>query len=284
MDNCRMRTIGCSMQVLTHNNASTIRGCLESLKDFGEVVVQDGASTDGTREIAQQFPNVTLVSQNPTYLNAEGYITDFSSLRNETIASAKYDWIFPVDADEFLGADEADEIAGIVAQGVPGVYTSFRRFYVDGKRIDYCSGYPAIQIRLFHRACIIDGYQKQVHEKLHMKPGVVPQMMRAEHPVPLATPAELSAKYRRYLRMEVRRTPIGYRHWLKWTLIRNTRTILALLLRLAWIWLIPRRGKRMPLRYELQAVWYSLSLMVYLFPPVARSMLAAEKDGVRRVG
>ena len=276
--------IGCSIQVLTHNNASTLRGCLESLRAFGEVIVQDGASTDGTREIAKEFPNVTLVDQNPKYLNAQGYITDFSSLRNETIASATYDWIFPVDADEFLSTAEAEEIAEIVSRGVPGVYTSFRRFFLDGQRIDSCSGYPAIQIRLFHRSLIIDGYRKQVHERLQMKSGVIPQMMHAEHPVPLASAEELHAKYQRYLQLEAKRTPIGFVHWCRWILYRNCRTIAILFLRLAWIWLTPRRGKRLPLRYELQAVAYSLSLMIYLFPPIARRRLASEIDGTRSVG
>ena len=269
----RRAPIGCSIQVLTHNNASSLRGCLESLRDFGEVIVQDGASTDGTREIVKEFPNVTLVDQNPAYLDENGYITDFSSMRNETIRRATYDWIFPVDSDEFLHPDEAAEMAEIIDRGIPGIYACFRRFYLSGERIDHCTGYPAIQIRLFHRSLAPNGYGKRVHERLQILPGVSVQRMRSEHPVPLVSAAELSAKYHRYARLELRRAEIGYGHWLRWTLFRNLRTVAILSMRLTWIWLVPRKGKRLPLRYELQFITYSLTLIITLFPPIAHRML-----------
>lgn len=269
------KLIGCSIQVLTKNNASTIGTCLQSLQDFGQVIVQDGYSTDGTREIATQYPNVTLVDQNKSYIDEHGYITNFGELRNETIASARFDWIFPVDADEILSPEEVSEMREIIERGVPGVFVSFRRFYLDGEPIQFCSGYPALQIRLFHRSLIIRGYRKAVHELLDLKPGVSTQMMRAEHPVPLAPARELWAKYRRYIRMEVKRhSPHTYGHWFS-VLLRNIRTIIALTLRTASIWLIPRKGKRMPLRYEIQAIVYAAWIAIVLFPPLARRMTKA---------
>ena len=47
--------IPCSVSILTLNSANGLRACLESLKDFGEIIICDGNSTDDTRDIARSF-------------------------------------------------------------------------------------------------------------------------------------------------------------------------------------------------------------------------------------
>lgn len=265
--------IPCTVQVLTHNNAQTIRQNLESLRAFGEVIVQDGASTDGTREIVKEYPNVRLMDQDRRFLNVNGYITDFSSMRNISIFAATYDWIFPEDADEYLSPDAIDEIRTIVGRGVPGVYQAFRRFIIDGVPVMHCSGYPAVQIRLFHRSCTVSGYRKPVHELLTLKPGVQVQMLRSELPLPLPPAAKLRPKYRRYLAMErERHRGISLSQWLRFMVIRNLKTMTYVILRTTWIRLTPRTGKRMPLAYEWQAVTYAFRLMIVTFPLFNRSL------------
>lgn len=259
--------IPCTVQVVCRNNIANMRHCLETLKDFDEVIVQDGYSTDGTREAAMEFPNVRVMDQNRTYLDADGRITDFAAMRNESIAAAKYDWILVVDADEGIREDLAEEVRAIVERSTPGVYQAFRRFYVGGERIDRCAGYPAYQIRLFHRT-LTEGYVKRVHERLHLRPGVQVQTLKTELPVPFPPAKTLDAKYRRYLAMEVQR--LGALSWARWfsLVLRNLRSALGLSLLVAGTWIMPGHGKRMPFAYDWQAIRQSLLTIWYTCPLV----------------
>lgn len=260
-------TIPCTVQVVTRNNADGLKRCLDSLTMFDEVIVQDGYSTDGTREMALSYANVKLMDQNRAYLNAEGRITDFASMRNESIRAAKHDWIFVVDGDEHVDPALIAEVGEIVRGNKPGVFQAFRRFYIDGEPVKYCSFYPALQIRLFHRT-LTKGYAKPVHERLQLKDGVTMQMLKAELPVPQPPVKQLQPKYDRYLAMEVERLgviPMG--RWFKWIFLRNIRASLGMTVKALGLRLLPVPGKRMPLSYEFALVRHSLRTIVHTFPP-----------------
>ncbi|UPA22501.1 GtrA family protein [Candidatus Peribacteria bacterium] len=262
--------IPCSVQVLTRNSERSIEHCLETLKDFGEVIVQDGHSTDRTVEIAKRYPNVTIMPQNPVYLDTEGRIRDFAAIRNESINAAKYDWVLVVDADEGIKPDLTEEVRRLIADDKKGVYMAFRRYYVDGTKIMYSSQYPALQIRFFYRP-LIEGYQKPVHERIKVKEGVELQMLESELPVPLPPAKDLVAKNHRYLLMEAKRAEnITFFGWCKWVLWRNTRTMIGVTLRLLKIWLVPREGARLPLAYEMQFQMHSLKTIIHTFPLMVR--------------
>lgn len=272
--------IPCTVQVLTRNNEASIKKCLDTLTDFAEVIVQGGPSTDRTKEIAMSYPNVRWMDQNPAYLDPDGRITHFSNMRNESIKAAKHDWLFVVDADEGSRSDMASEVREIVERNEPGVYEAFRRFIIDGEPVMHCSAYPAVQIRLFHRS-LTEGYGKPVHERLILKPGVATKMLRTELPVPLLPARELEAKYDRYLLMEVKRggvMPMG--RWIKWVLLRNIRSIIGLSLKLGAIWLVPRKGKRMPLSHEWAYIRHSIRTIIHTFPPMAKRQINAAESAV----
>lgn len=265
--------IPCSVQVLTRNSEKNIQQCLETLAPFGEVIVQDGYSTDRTRDIASKFLNVRIMDQDKSLLDSSGRITDFSAMRNQSIAAATYDWVLVVDADEGIREDLTEEVRSIVHANQPGVYKAFRRFIVDGERVIHCAGYPAYQIRLFHRSCV-DGYQKPVHERLAVRPGVAVQILKNELPVPMPPPTALDAKYDRYLAMEVKRLGVmPWGRWLRWILVRNLRSALGVTMLTAKVWLVPRKGKRMPIAYEWQAVRQSLRTIIRTFPLTTRRTL-----------
>lgn len=249
--------IPATVQVLTRNSMPGIRHCLETLRNFSEVIVQDAFSTDGTRETAREFPNVRLMDQNRAYLDVENRITHFSAMRNESIAAARHDWIFVVDGDEGIRPDMEEEVRAIVERNVPGVYQAFRRFVVDGQLVMHCCGYPNLQIRLFHRSQV-EGYEKPVHERLKLKVGVGMQLLHTELPIPLPPAAALEAKYERYLQMEVKRVGvIPWSRWVKWVLVRNLKTIIAYAARVVWYRITPRRGKIMPWAYERQFIGHA---------------------------
>jgi glycosyltransferase involved in cell wall biosynthesis len=266
--------IPCTVQILTRNNAPHLRSCLDSLKMFDEVIVHDGYSTDGTREIAQNYDNVRLMDQNKAYLDAENRITDFASMRNESLQAAKYDWIFMVDGDEEVAAELIAEVKEIVEANEPGVFDVFRRFYIDGEPVIHCAGYPALQVRLFHRS-LTQGFVKNVHERLNLQPGVQKKMLQTELKTPLPPASQLKPKYDRYLAMEVKRQGVmSWGDWTKWILVRNLRSVIGLSLRILWIWIIPRKGKKMPLSHEFAYIRQSLRTIAHTFPPHVRSLQA----------
>ena len=260
--------IPCTVHVLTHNSAAMIEPCLHALGAFAEVLVHDGHSTDATREIAARFPNVRVSLQSKELMDKHGRIRDFAAVRNENLASARFPWILQIDAGETIGQEFIDEVR-VAVNGEPAVYQVIRRFFINGERIEWCSGYPSMQIRLFHRSCT-DGYTKAVHERLVLHSGVVPRVFHAELPEDLP-PADILPVKNAYYR-SIERNRLGVLSWGRWgyhVLYRNSRTSTLLLLRIAWIWLVPRRGKRMPLVYEFSYIGQLMRLIVELCPPVA---------------
>ncbi len=271
-------SIPCSVLMLTRNNAVSLQACLQALQDFSEIIVVDGHSTDGTRAIASQFMNVRLIDQPREYLDAEGRILDFSAVRNAGLAVMTQSWVLMVDTGELLPEAFIAEVRQKV-QSTPGVYYAHRIFFVDGVRIDRCSGYPARQIRLFHRSCTT-GYVKAVHERLHLRPGT--DVRTLVTPLPeIAPPRDvLRDKYAHYRELEYRRLGVlPWSRWVRHVLWRNLRSCAGLSLRLLGIWLFPGPGKRMPLVYECAYMRQLVYLTVGLFPPIARRRMRL--NGIR---
>lgn len=259
-------TIPCSAMVLTRNSAQTLEACLLSLKEIEDVVIVDGYSTDATREIAKKFPNVRIFDQDKKSADAEGRIIDYSAVRNQALTHTKYPWIVLIDSDEAASGELIAEVQEIVADASPGVYNAFRRFFIDDVPVMHCAGYPAYQIRLFHRSCM-NGFEKVVHERPVLQPGTVARTLTSEIQTPLPAPEKLWPKYQRYIELDLKRhgkTPWG--RWWKWVFLRNMKTIIGILGRSLFIRLRPRKGLTMPFAYEWQAVKYAFTIIVRTFP------------------
>jgi hypothetical protein len=95
--------------LLVRNEIRCIERCLRSISEaVDEIIVIDCESTDGTREIAQTFPKVKLVTF--------PWIDDFAAARNAGLQHIQSDWVIWVDADEMLIPEDVlhiREIAGI---------------------------------------------------------------------------------------------------------------------------------------------------------------------------
>ena len=50
-----MEKIACTVEILTWNSEKTLKACLESVKDFDDIIILDGNSTDKTLEIANNY-------------------------------------------------------------------------------------------------------------------------------------------------------------------------------------------------------------------------------------
>ncbi len=87
-----------SLCMIVKNEEATIEACLASVVDLvDEMIVVDTGSTDRTRELAVQAGARVVVFE---------WVDDFAAARNESIRHATGDWIFWIDADEWL--DEAN--------------------------------------------------------------------------------------------------------------------------------------------------------------------------------
>ncbi len=124
-----------SVIVPVRNCARTIRELLESLtkinysKDKLEVVIVDGNSTDGTREIASQYP-VKVLTQDGVGING-GRNTGLKHSKGEIVAFTDGDCVVPRDWIQKIVADFQDADVGCVGGSILGCEGSFISRYAD---------------------------------------------------------------------------------------------------------------------------------------------------------
>ena len=158
-----IKKIKATASVLTYNNQDTLKRCLDSIKEFDEIIISDGGSTDSTLKIAQAY-NCKIIKQ-----SAKGKITDFAKERNRLIKLAKHDWLFFIDSDESASKELIREVRKIVHHNKPGgVQFQFKVFF-NQRIIKWYASYPGWRICLFHKQTKAK-FVKPVHEKLRFKP------------------------------------------------------------------------------------------------------------------
>lgn len=152
--------------VLTYNELSRLRACLESVAWADEIVVVDGGSTDATQEIAREFTPHVYVSD----LLGPDKPGGFSDQRNFALGKATGDWIFFLDADEratpelraeiekrLLGQDESHTVYRLRRrEHFFGVYSPHTHGQSWMTRI-VRRGYGQYDGRLVHEGIIYDG-------------------------------------------------------------------------------------------------------------------------------
>jgi glycosyltransferase involved in cell wall biosynthesis len=147
-----------SLIVITYNEESNIKRCLESADGVGEIIVVDSFSTDSTVAIANSMG--AAVFQRP-YLSA-------ADQKNWAVAKAGRDWILVLDADESLSAELRTEIERTLGSPCHDGYWLRRRNVFLDKRIRFCGWQRDKVLRLFRRGA--GSYPaKAVHEKLELK-------------------------------------------------------------------------------------------------------------------
>jgi glycosyltransferase involved in cell wall biosynthesis len=82
-----------SVIINTYNEEANIQGCLECVKWADEIVVVDMYSTDRTVEIARRYTDKVLMHENVGYCEPA---------RQFGIDNASHEWVFIVDADEYV--------------------------------------------------------------------------------------------------------------------------------------------------------------------------------------
>lgn len=130
-----------SVTILAKNAQKTLKECLESVKDFDEVILLDNQSSDSTQEIAREFSNVKIY---------ESEFIGFGALKNLAISYAKNEWILSLDSDEVLESELIEEIRNLEPKN--GEYYSFlRKNFYRGKWIKGCGWHPDWVKRIFNK-------------------------------------------------------------------------------------------------------------------------------------
>lgn len=253
--------------LLTKNSAQSLGQYFASMKRVDDIIVLDGGSTDATLDLCQAENNVRVQSQPSEYLDHDGFIIDFSGVRNFGYSLAKHRWILCIDADEMADPRLLDEVSDVIQKGQRGVYYCKRQFTYNGRNVVQFAVSSSDHLRLFHLDCV-RGCVKPVHERLDVLPHTSRYHLHTSVIVPLPDARRVRPKYDRYLRIELMwREKQTWSVWLRWSLFRNVRSISSQILVWLCTFLIPRRGPRYPLsllieqvRYLWLVTWYGVPL------------------------
>lgn len=197
-----MDKIPCTVGILTLNSEAVLARCLESVKDFAEILILDGNSTDRTREIAVSHGARVEKQMETDEPNVR--IQDFAAVRNKMLGLAKQPWFFDLDSDEYISpglATKIRELARVEADGWTA-YSVPRVAIVNGKLVRHAFFYPDRYTRLYKPSA---GYhfhpQKKVHEKLIIPDSCVVEEINECVYAPWKTVEEMKGKNTAYLKI-----------------------------------------------------------------------------------
>lgn len=166
-----MNKIFCSVGILTFNSAQTLRRSLESVKDFAEIIVCDGGSTDATLEIAKEY-GCKIIFQDARLKNPDNRINDFAGARNQCLDAATYDWFLYIDSDEAISEGLREEIGDIVVSNTNiYIYETPLGLWIGDRLMRYSSNYPGYQKRFFNKKSGAKFF-KTVHERIKFNESV----------------------------------------------------------------------------------------------------------------
>lgn len=147
-----------SVIILTKNEESQIKACLESVKWADEVVVIDSNSQDQTVSIAKDF-------------GAKVYTRDFDNYVNQknwAMTHISGDWVLYLDADERVLEPLKTEILQLIQSNEISAYALSRRNIIFGQEEKYGPFWPDWVIRLVKRDEFTN-WVGEVHEHMEFK-------------------------------------------------------------------------------------------------------------------
>ncbi len=142
--------------ILTYNEASHIRECVESLRFADHILVFDSFSTDDTVSIARQL-NVEVIQRR---------FDNYAGQRNAALeaVAGKANWVLFVDADERVTPELAAEAQAVISTTTDVGFRVPRFNYIFGKLTKGAGWYPDYQTRLLRVGKAHYDPERQVHE------------------------------------------------------------------------------------------------------------------------
>jgi len=131
-----------SVIIITHNEAPSIRSCLDSVSWADEIIVLDSGSTDETVDICTEYTDNVHRTDWP----------GFGPQKNRALAKASNPWVLSLDADECVPPALRDEIQTVMA--TPDAHDAYRMPRLSrycGRTIHHSGWWPDYVVRLFKR-------------------------------------------------------------------------------------------------------------------------------------
>lgn len=153
-----------SAVMIVKNGGRTIRRSLESLREFDDVVVYDNGSTDGTQNIAREFPNVRLI---------EGEFDGFGTTKNRAASFALHEWILIIDSDEVVDEELLRALKTKPLDPRTIYIVNFLAYYKE-IQIRHC-GWNNQKIRRLYNKSVTRFNDNAVHE------NIIDEGMKKEH-------------------------------------------------------------------------------------------------------
>ncbi|OGG58833.1 hypothetical protein A2765_00430 [Candidatus Kaiserbacteria bacterium RIFCSPHIGHO2_01_FULL_56_24] len=254
--------IPATLVVLTKNSAETLEKALESAKDFDDIVICDGGSTDGTLGIAERF-GARVITQDQRFLDEGGRIFDYAGVRNQTLDAARHTWILWLDSDEECTESLCAAIREVIAKrGEEGSGTFWvdRKYTIHGTVIDCAATYPNRQMRFFSKRSTT-GFVKKVHERIALKEGVGPEFLDGVMRIPFEPDIDaIRRKWDYQIAVAAAQiTPLSLWHFLE-AVIDCTK------ISTLWFFRLARNavfcsGTKMPFRFEMERHYFHLRLL-----------------------
>lgn len=131
--------------IIVKNAQKTVKECLESLSEFGEIILLDNQSSDETIKIARQFgrtyPNLRI---------EQSEFIGFGALKNLAVSLATNEWILSIDSDEVLEIEALNEIKALSLDEKSIIALPRKNLY-NGEWIKACGWYPDFVWRIFNK-------------------------------------------------------------------------------------------------------------------------------------
>ncbi|KTD47674.1 lipopolysaccharide biosynthesis glycosyltransferase [Legionella quateirensis] len=141
--------------IITKNEESNIRRCLESVRFADEIIVVDSGSTDNTVAIAREYTEMVFQTD-----DWQGY----GIQKQRALAKATGDWVLNLDADESVSNELKEEMMKVITSDSADAFRIPIQMFFYNQLLKY-SASPKRHIRLFKRANA--NYSNDiVHEKV----------------------------------------------------------------------------------------------------------------------
>jgi len=143
--------------ILTYNEQINLPYALENVNDWAdEIIILDSYSIDDTVKIAESYDAKVYFRK----------FDNFSAQRKYALNELpiKSDWIFVLDADEYLTDELKSEILNVIKNTDRDAFIINRRFYWKGKWIK--RGYYPTKLLRFGRKGLIDCDDRPINEHI----------------------------------------------------------------------------------------------------------------------
>lgn len=182
--------------ILAQDESLNIGRCIESAGWARQVVIIDSGSSDNTIELAKRSGAEAV----NTYWRGFGPQRDFAL----SLEQVRHEWVFFLDADEWVSVELAEEIAEAVTSRNYAAYWQYKRLIFQGRWIRHCGWYPSARtVTLMRRGTASFGDQSfSEHAEVS---GTVGRLRNDIVDEDLKGLASWLAKHVRYAELEARR-------------------------------------------------------------------------------